>query len=157
MPANIDPVYSRIGAVANSTIAAPTAAMPTIFAATANTTLDLNSTTGSQIIFTADATNGSFLRSIIIKQGGATTSTAGIACVARIFWNNGGTAGTSGNQVLYKEFTLPAVTPSTVLTSPDYEIPCNIIMPPGHRMYGVISVAQTAGTGFFIYGIGGHL
>ena len=155
MPANIDPVYSRVGAIANSTIGAPTAAMPTLFGATANTTLDLNSTTGAQIVFTADATNGSFLRSIVIKQGGPSAAVS-TAAVVRLFWNNGGTAGTAGNQVLWKEFTLPAVTPSNTVTSPDYEIPCNVILPPGHRIYATISVAQTT-TGFFIYGIGGHL
>ena len=155
MPANIDPVYSRIGAVANSTIATPTAAFPTLFGATANTTLDLSSTTGSQIIFTADTTNGSFLRSIIIKQGGP-SATISTAAVARFFWNNGGTVGSAGNQFLWKEFTLPAVTPSTTVTSPDYEIPCNVILPPGHRIYGVISVVQTT-TGYFFIGVGGHL
>jgi hypothetical protein len=122
---------------------------------TANVTLDLSTTTGSTIAFTADATNGSFLRSIVIKVGGASAAVT-VQCVARLFWNNGGTVGTAGNQVLWKEFTLPAVTPSAIATTPDYEIPCNVILPPGHRIYSTITVAQTT-SGYFIFGIGGHL
>jgi len=129
--------------------------MPTLFGATANTTMDLSTTTGAQIIFTADTTNGSFLRSIVIKQGGPSAAASSNA-VARFFWNNGGTAGTAGNQVIWKEFTLPIVTPSATATTPDYEIPCNVILPPGHRIYATISATQTT-TGYFMFGIGGHL
>lgn len=155
MPANIDPVYSRIGAAGNSTIAAPTAAFATLFGGTANTTLDLSTTTGSQVIFTADTTNGSFLRSISIKVGGPSAA-ATTAAVMRFFWNNGGTVGTAGNQVLWKEFTLPSVTPSTTATTPDYEIPCNVLLPPGHKIYATITVTQTT-VGYLVFGIGGHL
>ena len=155
MPANIDPVYSRIGAINSSTIATPSAAFATLFGATANTTMDLSTTTGSQIIFTADTTNGSFLRSIIVKQGGPSAAVSSLA-VARFFWNNGGTVGTAGNQFLWKEFQLAVVTPSATASAPDYEIPCNVLLPPSHRIYGTISAAQTT-TGYFFIGVGGHL
>lgn len=155
MPANIDPVYSRIGAVGNSSILTPTTAFPTLFGATANTTMDMSSTTGTQVIFTGDPTNGSFLRSILIKQGGPSAAVS-TAAVARFFWNNGGTPGTAGNQFLYREFTLPAITPSNTVVAPEFEIPCNVLIPPGHRIYGAISVVQTT-TGYFFIGLGGHL
>jgi hypothetical protein len=156
MPANIDPVYSRIGAAGNSTVAAPTTAFATQFGATANTTLDLSSTTGSQIVFTADATNGSFLRSIVIKWSGTSQTQASTAAVMRFWWNNGGTAGTAGNQFLWKEFALPVITPSATATTPEYEIPCNVLLPQGHRIYAAISATQTT-NGYHVAGIGGHL
>lgn len=148
MAVNNDPIYSRRGEIANSQAGVSTA-FPAAFD-TANTAVDGTGTVTT--IFTADATNGSYLKSIIIKQAKAVAVST--ACVARFFINNGQTNATAGNNLLYKEFVLPAVTPSSTVASPDYEIPCNLPLREGMKINAVISVTQTT-TGFVMYGVGG--
>lgn len=149
MPANIDPIYSRRGEVGNSTSGVSTA-FPAVFTA-ANTALDGTGTVVT--VFTADATNGGFLKSIIIKQANAAAAVS-TACVARFFINNGATNVTATNNVFYKAMVLPANTPSTTADSPEYEIPCGIVLRETWKILGIISVAQTT-TGFHMYGVGG--
>lgn len=146
--ANIDPIYSRRGEIASSTTAVSTSFPSPLD--TANTALDGTGTV--QTIFLADATNGGFVRSIIIKQ--AKAAAVSTAAVIRIFINNGQSNTTATNNLLYKEFVVPAVTPSTTAASPDYEIPCNLALREGMKLNAVISVSQTT-TGFLVYGIGG--
>ena len=149
MPANIDPIYSRKGEIGNSSLGAATA-FPAVLTA-ANTALDGTGTVTT--IFTADATNGGYLKSIIIKQSNAAAAVS-TACVARFYINNGLSNTMATNNLFYKSMVLPAVTPSTTADSPDYEIPCGIALREGYKILGTISVAQTT-TGFVMYGVGG--
>lgn len=153
MPGNISPVYSRHGAIANSTVAAPTTSFPALMQ-TANAAMDAASGT-VVTVFTADTTNGSFLRSIMVKVGGATAA-ATSAAVLRLFINNGAVTTTNTNNVLWKELTLPVVTPSATAPTPDYEIPANFLLPAGQRIIALISATQTT-AGYVVFGIGGHL
>lgn len=145
---NIDPVFSRVGVIGDRSTSFNPAA------STALTTFDgsgqtLN--TNAWVAFTADATNGSFLRSLC---GKITTTGAGAASVVRFFINNGGASSTA-NTALYKEMTVPAITANQTSATPDFEIPCNILLPPSYR---VIYTFGTAPVNLWIWiGIGGDL
>jgi hypothetical protein len=130
MTANIDPIYSRLadvqwGGVMTAAIA----------------TADITSGT-SYLIFTADATNGGFVRSLRLKPvpGGNN-----VASVARIWINNGSTTGTASNSTLFSEVTLPAITSSATAAQPDIDIPLNMALPAGYKIYVSLGTAVATG------------
>ena len=151
MPANITPVYSKLSRVsAGGTTLTFRYSTST---ATASTTYDATGTLDTSVweAFKADATNGSFLRSIVCK---IVNQTAGVAAVVRFFINNGSTNATNTNNGLYKELTLPAITAGGTASTPDFEIPCNIMLGPSYRiLYQFGSTAP--GNAWMIYGVGG--
>jgi hypothetical protein len=108
---------------------------------TANTTPDLSSGT-SYLLFTADATNGSFVTKLRLHATPAGNTTA---TVLRLFINNGGSTGTATNNSLFDEITLPATTASAVAATPNYEIPLNFALPPGYALYATIGTASANG------------
>jgi hypothetical protein len=138
MPANADPIYTREADIQWSQG----------YMTAANTTADLTSGT-SYLLFTADATNGGFVRSVRLKPtpGGNTTAT-----VVRFWVNNGSTTGTAVNNSLVGELTLPSVTASGTLGSPDYEYALNIALPPGYRLYATIHTASANGWAATVFG-----
>lgn len=107
--------------------------------ATANTSKDLSSGT-SYLVFTADATNGGFAQRIRFRAKGTN-----VATVARIWINNGSTTGTAANNCLFDEITLSATTLSEVAATQVYELPLNIALPPGYRIYVTIGTGVSAG------------
>lgn len=111
---------------------------------TANNTLDLTSGT-SYLVFTADATEGGFLREIRIKANPANNTAA---TVARIWLNNGSTTGTSSNSALLTEVGIPATTASATNPQPDFIVPINMALPAGYRVYLTIGTAP-GGSGEF--------
>lgn len=138
MPGNIDPIYTKVGDIQFATLAAG-----------ANNTADLTSGTNA-LVFTADATNGGFLREIRVKPSPGTTNTA---TAIRVWINNGSTTGTASNNILFGDFTFPAFTASTSSASPDMAYPMMIALPPGYRVY--VTTAQTATATLHFAGIGG--
>jgi hypothetical protein len=148
MPGNIDPVYSKTGRHGNggtsTTFRAATSTANTAFNGTG--TLD----TDIWAAFTADATNGSFLRSIVAK---ITSTGVGVASVLRLYINNGSTNATATNNALYKELSLPAITATQTAATPDFEIPCNIMLPAGYRILFTFGTAPV--NTWMVYGIGG--
>lgn len=138
MPANSDPIFSRVADI-----------QWIGYMVTANTTADLTSGT-SYLVFSADATNGGFVRSIKFKPtpGGNTTAT-----VARIWINNGATTGTAANNTLFGDITLPVVTASAVAEVIGFEYLMNIPLPPGYRIY--ITIATASANGWAATAIGG--
>lgn len=130
MPANTNPIYSRVADIQwNSYLTA------------ANTTADL--TTGTiYLLFTADATNGGFVQKLRLRSTPAGNTTA---TVLRLWINNGGTTATASNNILYDEISLPATTASGTAATPNYEIPLNIALPPGYRLYATIHTASANG------------
>ena len=103
MAANTVPIFSKIGVINWSTAALATVASPDYTGVGAQNLL----------VFTADATQGSFVRSIRLKAIGTN-----VATVARVYINNGSTNGTAANNVLFSEFSLPATTASTSIIEP---------------------------------------
>jgi hypothetical protein len=80
---------------------------------TANTTKDLTSGT-AYLSFTASATGGYVQRMRFRALG------TNVATVARIFINNGGVTGTTDNNTLWDEISLPATTLSETSALPTY-------------------------------------
>lgn len=135
MPANIDPIYTRAGDIQwSGTITA------------ANISKDLSSGVAN-LLFTADATNGGYVRSIFAKALGTN-----VATVARFFLNNGGTVTASANNTMFKELSLPAITLTETAAQLDVEVPLNIALPPGYRLYVLLGTAVAAGWTFGVIG-----
>lgn len=139
MVANVEPIYSKVGDVQWNGG----------YITAANTTTDLTSGT-TYSIWTADATNGGFLQKLRFRStpGGNTSAT-----VARIWINNGSTAGTAANNVLFTEVTLPAITASATAATSEIEVPMNFAMPPGYVIYVTIHTASA--NGWRCTGVGG--
>ncbi|MBI1213970.1 MAG: hypothetical protein GC190_21115 [Alphaproteobacteria bacterium] len=135
MPANIDPIYTRVGDIQwSGTITA------------ANTSKDLSSGTVN-LLFTADATNGGYVRSIFAKPLGTN-----VASVARFFLNNGSATTTAANNTMFKEFSLPAITLTETAAQLDIEVPLNIALPAGYCLYVLLGTAVSAGWTFGVIG-----
>lgn len=155
MPANIDPVYSSTGHFSaggtSSTFAQPSN--------TANTSLTTG-TVGTDMFVAVDAAsanapNGLFVRSLVVKYIG--TSGASAASVMRFFINNSSTAATATNNALFKELTLPALTATNTAASPDFEVPCNILLPVNYRILYTFGTAPGATNLFICFGVCGRL
>ena len=128
MPANTSPIFTRLGDI--QWIGGIT---------TANTTTDLTSGT-TYLAFTADATNGGYVQKIRFRALGTN-----VATVARVWINNGATTGTAANNVLFDEISLAATTVSQTSALAIYELPLNIPLPAGYRIYVTIGTAVAAG------------
>lgn len=134
MPANTQPIYTRLGDV------------QWINVVTANTSKDLTSGT-SYLVWTADSTNGGFLQKLRIRPAGTN-----VATVLRIWINNGSTTGTAANNTLYDEITVPATTNSETAAIAGTEIPMNMALPASFRVY---ITTGTSVTSIFVTGVGG--
>ena len=140
MAANNDPIYSKaadvqwIGAIV-----------------TANNTKDITSGT-SYLVFTADATNGGFVREVRIKADPANNTAA---TVVRLWLNNGSTTGTASNSSFFIEMSLAATTASATASLPDYVIPVNFALPAGYKIYLTIGTAPGGSGQFSATAIGG--
>jgi hypothetical protein len=136
MAANTQPIFSRLGSVQWATAAL----------LTANTAKDGTGTVTT--VFTADATNGSFVQKLLARSIGTN-----VATVLRVFINNGSTNATALNNVLYAETTLPATTLSEVAAQPDYVVPLNIALPAGYKLN--CTVGTTVAAGYMLSAVGG--
>lgn len=113
---------------------------------TANTAKDGTGTVLT--VFTADATNGSYLSSISFRAAGTN-----IATVARIFINNGSDPTTASNNVLFNEITLTATTLSEVTATSNYVLPMNIALPAGYVIN--VTLGTTVAAGYYVSTVGG--
>lgn len=129
-----DPVYSRRGQVSNN----GTTAMNQLVTAAANDYTGAGA--NNSLIFTADATNGSFVQRIRLKAGGTN-----VASVARIFINNGSTPGTAANNVFYGEISLPATTAIATAATVEIDYTMGFALPAGFRIYMGLGTAVAAG------------
>lgn len=142
MPGNIDPIYTRVGDVTKD----GTTGMSALVTAAANDYTGAGA--NNVLVFTADATNGSFLQRIRMKAGGTN-----VATVARFFINNGSDPTVASNNAFFGEISLPAVTASATASTTDVEYGMNLALPPGFRVYAGLGTAVAAGWSFI--GIGG--
>lgn len=126
MPANTDPIYTRVPDI--QWIGSMTAA---------NVVRDMSSGT-TYLVFTADATNGGFIRSVRIKNDGAANNAA---TKARIFINNGAVTTTGTNNTLFGEISIPVITVSDSVSTQDIEFPMSIALPAGYRVYITLGTA----------------
>jgi hypothetical protein len=118
---------------------------------TANNTKDITSGT-SYLVFTADATNGGFLREIRLKADPANNTAA---TVLRVFINNGSTTGTASNSTLFTEISVPATTAAAATANPDIVASMNIPLPPGYKVYLTLGTAPGGSGQFSATAVGG--
>lgn len=135
MPGNTAPIFSKVAKA--SWINGITAA---------NTAKDGTGTVDT--VFTADATNGSFLQKLIIRPRGTN-----VASVLRIFMNNGLTNATAANNCLIGEVSLPATTSSEVAAIQGTEVNLNIPLPVGYKINVTLGTAVAGG--YAVSGVGG--
>ena len=134
MAANTAPIFTLQGEVATN----GTTGMSQMVLNAANdyTGIDVDVT----LVFTADATNGSFVQRLRFKAGGTNT-----ASVARIYLNNGSAPGTATNNAFIGEVSLPATTAIATAATVDIDYPLNIALPPAFRIYFGLGTAVAAG------------
>lgn len=137
MAGNTTPIFSKIGSVQWTTV--PVVA--------ANTTIDLTTGT-SYLVWTADATNGGFLKKLRFRALGTN-----IATVARIWITNATGPGVAANAVLFDEVSLAASTLSQTSALAVYEVPINEALDPGYKIYITLGTAVAAG--YSVTGFGG--
>ena len=142
MPANNDPIYSRVGDI---TTDGTTAMASTITTATGDYT---GISANHKKVFTADATNGGFVQRLRFKATGTNT-----ASVARIYLNNGSTQGTATNNTFFGELSLPATVATNVASTIDIDYPMAIALPAGFTIW--VGVATTVAAGWVCTAVGG--
>lgn len=127
MPGNTAPIFSKIARAAwvNGITAA-------------NTAKDGTGTV--ETVFTADATNGSYLQKLIIRPRGTN-----VVSVLRVFLNNGATNATATNNAMIGEIGLPATTNTEVAAIAGLELPLNLPIPPGYKINVVLGTAVAGG------------
>ena len=135
MAANTTPIFPNQPAASWGTIT------------TANTAKDGTGTVVT--VFTADATDGSFVSSIIFRAQGTNTAT-----VARIFVNNGSANSTPSNNSLIGEITLSGTTLSEVAALAHYEYTVNRQLPAGYKLNITIGTTVAAGYALTAFGSG---
>lgn len=143
MAANTTPIFTNIPKVSWGKISA------------ADTSTD-GTDADVVLIFTADATDGSYISKLRLQPRSTTGSTTTSAASARIYINNGSAVGTGTNNVLYGELTLPAVAVNTSATSAaiSFDYVMNIQLPASYRIYVGIT-AMAANTNWDVTSIGG--
>jgi len=113
---------------------------------TANTTKDLTAGT-AYLAFHASTTNGGYVQRMRFRALGTN-----VATVARIFINNGSATGTTANNTLWDEISLPATTLSETSALPTYELPLNFALPAGYKLFVTVGTAVAAGYGVTVIG-----
>ena len=136
MAANTSPIFSRLADIQ----------WVTGSVLTANTTKTLAAGTVF-LVFTADATNGGFVDKVIAKPLGTN-----VATVLRLWINNGSSTGTAANNAMIADETLAATTNSEAAAISETEIPLNIALPAGYRIYATIGTTVTAGFDITAFG-----
>lgn len=149
MAANNDPIYSKVGAL--GTPLAITAA---------NTSSQGGGTIGTDIfnIFTADATNGSFVREVRFSATASVAGTSTTATVARIFLSTQSTgATTSANTHLFCEIVTGSQSADSS-SGMTYPIMCilNLALPPGFSILVTQHAAPATNTSWKAMAIGGN-
>lgn len=133
MPANTAPIFSISGDVSNNS----GTGMNALITAAANDYTGAGA--NNSLVFTAGA-NGGFVQRLRFKAGGTN-----VATVARIFINNGSANTTASNNVFFDEIALPATTASATAGTPTIDLPINIALPAGFRIYVGLGTAVAAG------------
>jgi hypothetical protein len=142
MPANLDPIYSRLGEVSSNGTTSFGAAITT---ATGDYT---GASANHALVFTADATNGGFIQRLRFSAIGTN-----VATVARIYINNGSANTTASNNVHFGQLSLPATTAINTAATTEVDYPMGFALNPGFRIY--VGVATTVASGWVCVGIGG--
>lgn len=134
MAQNIDPIYTREPEVTNN----GTTGMNQLITAAATDYTGIDADTS--LVFTADATNGSYVERLRFKAGGTN-----VATVARIYLNNGSAPTTATNNTFYGEVSLPATTATNTAATAEIDYMMNLAIPATFRIYVGLATAVAAG------------
>ena len=148
MPGNADPIYTRAGSLGSP-----------VAITTGNSSSQGGGTIGTDIFlaFTADATNGSFVREVRLNLGESSIGTPSTATVGRVFLStqtSGST--TSSNTHLWMEVSLPAQTPTATVAGVAVVIPMNLILPAGWTILVTTGASPAANTHWKATVVGGN-
>jgi hypothetical protein len=147
MPANTSPIFGRTPDVQLA---------GAVIGSSANTATD-GTGANTYLIFTADATEGSFVQKAIFKPISSVAAT-----VIRLWFCSdtgafsAGTTNTAANTTMIAEMSTIAWTASNTLAALPYEIPINIAMPPGTKLlvtFGTSTGASTTGFNPLVIGM----
>lgn len=99
--------------------------------------------TAMALAYTVGANGGRVDKVIVRPSGtnGAAPSTASAATCLRVWVNNGSANTTAGNNALVAEATIATFTPSAVAALAGYEIPLNLVLPAGYKIFVGIATA----------------
>jgi len=140
--ANNNPIYSRLG---DMTSDGSTGMATDITTATGDYT---GVSANHKLVFTADATNGGYVRYLKFVAKGTNT-----ASVARIYINNGSSNGTATNNTFFGQMSLPATTAINTAATAEYIYPMDVALPPGFTIY--VGVGTTVAAGWVCTAVGG--
>jgi hypothetical protein len=132
--ANTSPIYVLVPDVSNN----GTTGMNQLVLNAANDYTGIDADVS--LIFTAHATEGSYIERIRFKAGGTN-----VATVARIYINNGSTPTTATNNVFFGEISLPATTAIATSATAEIDYPMGFGINPGFRIYFGLATAVAAG------------
>ena len=152
MPANTVPIFSRLGDVASDAAAAQSAALTTNESASSGFANGISGT----LVFTADATNGGYVKKLRLKArsyADGVNLANNVASVARVYINNGLTPATAANNHLYGEISLPATTGIATAAISEIDYIMDIALPAGFRVY--VGLGTTVAAGWVVTPIGG--
>jgi secreted PhoX family phosphatase len=147
MPGNATPQFTKNGIAGAVRVTA------------ANTSSEGDSTIGTSsfLVFTADATNGSFVEFVRWMPRASVALTATTATVGRLFLSTQSSgATTNANTNLLAEVTLPSVTAdSNSQGNSPIDIPLNIRIPAGQSLLATTHAAPAANTSWGVQAFGG--
>lgn len=143
MPANTSPIFT-----VSSDVSWTPSPITSIVNGTASTAYD--GTSGTVLVHTAGS-NGSFVQKLVCESFGTN-----IACALRIYVNNGGTSATASNNALYYQYSLPAITQNSAAATTHVEIPLNLQLPGGYRIFVGVAAGTALATGWLITCVAGE-
>jgi hypothetical protein len=149
MPANIDPIYSRVGAISGVAVGLA-----------ANTSSSGTGTIGTDIfkVFTADATNGSWVSRIRLHPVATVAATATSATVIRIFISSQTSGSTTqANTWLFQEIGAASQSADNSTAAANaLEVPLNIALPPSYTILVTNHAVNAANTSWTATVFGGN-
>lgn len=147
MPGNPSPIYSKVGAFGSTRVTA------------ALTKNDGSGTVGTDIfhVFTADATNGSFIQRVRWNVVSNSAGVATTATVGRVYISSSNTTANTLNTVLFQEVNLPTLNAASSSTSTyPIDIPMNIALPPAYCILVSTHAAPVTNTAWTAQAIAGN-
>jgi hypothetical protein len=118
----------------------------------ANTNVDITSGT-SYLVFTADATEGSWLEEIRVKANPAANTAA---TVVRFWLVQGDHTAASANSSIIDDLGLPATTASNTAPTPTFSLPIRRGLEPGQTIRATLGTAPGGSGEFTITAFGGR-
>jgi hypothetical protein len=134
MGANINPIFSRVAKIGLNAGKTLGTALDTTYNGT---------DTDTAVLFTADATNGSYVQYVRLSALG---NNAVAKC--KLYINNGTDYTQAANNSLFSQTSLPATAVITTAATQDVIIPLNIALPPGYVLRIGIDAASALSAGW---------